>query len=152
MNDYPFHVGYNWKNDQTVTLVNIPNHYEFEKTDYRRKPLSGVRFSLYDDKGTFIRELVSNENGVVRADNLVPGNYLVRETRPLDGYARTDEEITFTIDESYIPPQKLARITNTPVIQTGVDFPIAPTMVFGLLMMAASVLLDLMRLLKKKHR
>ena len=152
MNDYPFHVGYNWKNDQTVTLVNIPNHYEFEKTDHRRKPLSGVRFGLYDDKGTFIRELVSDENGIVRADNLVPGSYLIRETRPLDGYARTDEEVTFTIDESYIPPQKLARITNTPVIQTGVDFPITPTMIVGLLMMAASVLLGLMRLLKKKHR
>ena len=152
MNDYPFHVGYNWKNDQTVTLVNIPNHYEFEKTDHRRKPLSGVRFGLYDDKGTFIRELVSDENGIVRADNLVPGSYLIRETRPLDGYARTDEAITFTIDESYIPPQKLARITNTPVIQTGVDFPIAPSMVVGLLMMAASVLLGLMRLLKKKYR
>ena len=152
MNDYPFHVGYNWKNDQTVTLVNIPNHYEFEKTDHRRKPLSGVRFGLYDDKGTFIRELVSDENGIVCANNLVPGSYLIRETRPLDGYARTDEEITFTIDESYIPPQKLARITNTPVIQTGVDFPVTPTMVFGLLMMAASVLLGLMRLLKKKHR
>ena len=152
MNDYPFHVGYNWKNDQTVTLVNIPNHYEFEKTDHRRKPLSGVRFGLYDDKGTFIRELVSDENGIVRADNLVPGSYLIRETRPLDGYARTDEEITFTIDESYIPPQKLARITNTPVIQTGVDFPITPTMIVGLLMMAASVLLGLMRLLRKKHR
>ena len=152
MNDYPFHVGYNWKNDQTVTLVNIPNHYEFEKTDHRRKPLSGVRFGLYDDKGTFIRELVSDENGIVRADNLMPGSYLIRETRPLDGYARTDEEITFTIDESYVPPQKLARITNTPVIQTGVDFPIAPSMVVGLLMMAASVLLGLMRLLKKEHR
>mgnify|MGYP001071748258 CR=1 FL=1 len=152
MNDYPFHVGYNWKNDQTVTLVNIPNHYEFEKTDHRRKPLSGVRFGLYDDKGTFIRELVSDENGIVRADNLVPGSYLIREIRPLDGYARTDEAITFTIDESYVPPQKLVRITNTPVIQTGVDFPITPTMVFGLLMMAASVLLGLMRLLRKKHR
>ena len=152
MNDYPFHAGYNWKNDQTVTLVNIPNHYEFEKTDHRHKPLSGVRFGLYDDKGTFIRELVSDENGVVRADNLAPGSYLIRETRPLDGYARTDEEITFTIDESYIPPQKLARITNTPVIQTGVDFPITPMMVVGLLMMAASVLLGLTRLLKKKSR
>ena len=152
MNDYPFRVGYNWKNDQTVTLVNIPNHYEFEKTDHRRKPLSGVRFGLYDDKGTFIRELVSDENGIVCADNLVPGSYLIRETRPLDGYARTDEEITFTIDESYVPPQKLARITNTPVIQTSVDFPIAPSMVVDLLMMAASVLLGLMRLLKKKHR
>ena len=152
MNDYPFHVGYNWKNDQTVTLVNIPNHYEFKKTDHRRKPLSGVRFGLYDDKGTFIRELISDENGIVRADNLVPGSYLIRETRPLDGYARTDEAITFTIDESYVPPQKLVRITNTPVIQTGVDLPIAPSMVVGLLMMAASVLLGLMRLLKKKHR
>ncbi len=152
MNDYPFHVGYNWKNDQTVTLVNIPNHYEFEKTDHRRKPLSGVRFGLYDDKRTFIRELVSDENGIVCADNLVPGSYLIRETRPLDGYARTDEEITFTIDESYIPPQKLVRIINTPVIQTGVDFPVTPTMIVGLLMMAASVLLGLMRLLKKKHR
>ena len=152
MDDYTFHVGYNWKNDQTVTLVNIPNHYEFEKTDHRHKPLSSVHFGLYDDKGTFIRELVSDENGIVRADNLVPGSYLIRETRPLDGYARTDEEITFTIDESYVPPQKLARITNTPVIQTGVDFPITPMMVVGLLMMAASVLLGLMRLFKKKHR
>ena len=152
MNDYTFHVGYNWKNNQTVTLVNIPDHYEFKKTDHRRKPLSGVRFGLYDDKGTFIRELVSDENGIVRADNLVPGSYLIRETHPLDGYARTDEAITFTIDESYIPPQKLARITNTPVIQTGVDFPITPTMIVGLLMMAASVLFGLMRLLKKKHR
>ena len=97
-------------------------------------------------------ELVSDESGIVRADNLVPGSYLIRETRPLDGYARTDEAITFTIDESYIPPQKLARITNTPVIQTGVDFPIAPSMVVGLLVMAASALLGLMQLLKKKHR
>ena len=143
---------YTWKNDQTVTLVNIPNHYEFEKTDHRRKPLSGVRFGLYDDKGTFIRELVSDENGIIRADNLVPGSYLIRETRPLDGYARPDEAITFTIDESYIPPQKLARITNTPVIQTGVDFPITPMMVVGLLIMAASVLLGLTQLLRKKHR
>lgn len=97
-------------------------------------------------------ELVSDESGIVRADNLVPGSYLIRETRPLDGYARTDEAITFTIDESYIPPQKLARITNTPVIQTGVALPVTPMMVVGLLMMAASVLLGLMRLLKKKHR
>ena len=82
----------------------------------------------------------------------MPGSYLIRETRPLDGYARTDEAITFTIDESYILPQKLARITNTPAIQTGVDFPVTPSMVVGLLMMAASVLLGLMRLLKKKHR
>ncbi|MFR1260629.1 MAG: hypothetical protein ACLSCX_08205 [Oscillospiraceae bacterium] len=44
------------------------------------------------------------------------------------------------------------RITNTPVIQTGVDFPVTPTMAAGLLMMAASVLLGLTRLLKKKHR
>ena len=152
MNDYPFHVGYNWKNDQTVTLVNIPNHYEFEKTDHRRKPLSGVRFGLYDDKGTFIRELVSDENGIVRADNLVPGSYLIRETRPLDGYARTDEKITFTIDESYIPPQKLVRITNTPVIQTGVALPVTPMMVVGLLVMAASALLALTQMLKKKSR
>lgn len=70
----------------------------------------------------------------------------------MDGYARTDEAITFTIDESYVPPQKLVRIINTPVIQTGVDLPIAPSMVVGLLMMAASVLLGLMRLLRKKHR
>ena len=152
MNDYPFHVGYNWKNDQTVTLVNIPNHYEFEKTDHRRKPLSGVRFGLYDDKGTFIRELVSDENGIVRADNLVPGSYLIRETRPLDGYARTDEAITFTIDESYVPPQKLVRITNTPVIQTGVALPVTPMMVVGLLVMAASALLALTQMLKKKSR
>ena len=88
----------------------------------------------------------------MRADNLVPGNYLIRETRPLDGYAKTNEEITFTIDESYVPPQKLVRITNTPVIQTGIDFPVTPTMAAGLLMMAASVLLGLTRLLKKKHR
>ena len=152
MDDYPFHVGYNWKNDQTVTLVNIPNHYEFEKTDHRRKPLSGVRFGLYDDKGTFIRELVSDENGIVRADNLVPGSYLIRETRPLDGYARTDEAITFTIDESYVPPQKLVRITNTPVIQTGVALPVTPMMVVGLLVMAASALLALTQMLKKKSR
>ena len=92
--------------------MNIPNHYEFEKTDHRHKPLSGVHFGLYDDKGTFIRELVSDENGIVRADNLVPGSYLIRETRPLDGYDKTDEEITFIIDESYVPPQKLVRITN----------------------------------------
>ena len=77
---------------------------------------------------------------------------MMKTNAPIEKYARTDEEITFTIDESYIPPQKLARITNTPVIQTGVDFPITPTMVFGLLMMAASVLLGLMRLLRKKHR
>ena len=82
----------------------------------------------------------------------MPGSYLIREIRPLDGYARTDEAITFTIDESYVPPQKLARITNTPVIQTGVALPVTPMMVAGLLVMAASALLALTQMLKKKHR
>ncbi len=126
------------------------------KTDRKNgNPVAGVTFDIYENDAygnARVGSMTTDENGIVRADNLVPGNYLIRETRPLDGYAKTNEEIAFTIDESYVPPQKLARITNTPVIQTGIDFPIAPLMAAGLLMMAASVLLGLMRLLRKKHR
>lgn len=131
MEDVMLHVDEGWTEPEPITCVNIPNSYEFMKTDNRGEPLAGARFALEAEDGTFIRDdLISGEDGIVHVTGLKPGRYVIREVEPAEGFVLTEETLTVTIDEDYVPPKKLRRLKNYPedysILQTGVDFLLTP--------------------------
>ena len=141
--DVLIHVDEDWKAPNTLLFTDIPNHYEFIKVDEDGCPMEGVRFALEDEDGNVLRELASGEDGIVRADDLKPGVYVIREIETQAGYRLTEETIRVVIDENYIVAHELFRLVNFPEeerprdeIQTGVDVPVTPMMLYGLISMA----------------
>ena len=141
--DVLIHVDEDWKAPNALLLTDIPNHYEFIKADEDGCPMEGVKFALEDEDGNTLRELASGEDGIVHADDLKPGVYVIREIETQAGYRLTEETIRVVIDENYIVPDELFRLVNFPEeerpkdeIQTGVDVPVTPMMLYGLISMA----------------
>ncbi len=133
--DMLIHVDEDWKAPNTLLFTDIPNHYEFIKVDEDGCPMEGVKFALEDEDGNVLRELASGEDGIVHADDLKPGVYVIREIETQAGYRLTEETIRVVIDENYIVADELFRLVNFPEeerpedeIQTGVDVPVTPMM------------------------
>ena len=155
--DVLIHVDEDWKAPNTLLLTDIPNHYEFVKVDEDGCPMEGVRFALEDEDGNMLRELVSGEDGIVHADDLKTGVYVIREIETQAGYRLTEETIRVVIDENYIVPDELFRLVNFPEeerprdeIQTGVDVPVTPMMRFGVASVICGVAIFVLRAIKKR--
>ena len=155
--DVLIHVDEDWKAPNTLLFTDIPNHYEFIKADEDGCPMEGVKFALEDEAGNVLRELVSGEDGVVHADDLKPGVYIIREIETQAGYRLTEETIRVVIDENYIVPDELFRLVNFPEeerpkdeIQTGVDVPVTPMMLFGVASVICGMAIFVLRAIKKR--
>ncbi|PAK68565.1 prealbumin-like fold domain-containing protein, partial [Staphylococcus haemolyticus] len=60
--------------------------------------LSGASFALYKQDGTLIKnDLVTNNQGQILYDNLMPGNYYFIETKAPAGYQLSNRQLSFTI-------------------------------------------------------
>ncbi len=156
--DVLIHVDEDWKAPNTLLFTDIPNHYEFIKVDEDGCPMEGVRFALEDEDGNVLRELASGEDGIVRADDLKPGVYIIREIETQAGYRLTEETIRVVIDENYIAPDELFRIVNFPEeerpkdeIQTGVDVPVTPMMLFGVASVICGMAIFVLQAIKKRR-
>ncbi len=152
MEEISFNVDAGWTELAPFTCVNIPNHYEFVKTDNEGNPLPAVKFTLEDREGTLLRELVSGEDGIVHVDGLTPGAYLIREIETQEGFTVSGEPIEVVIDEHYIVPDEMFVLVNYPDIQTGVDFEITPLIYAGGAAMLAGLILLLVILIRKKSK
>ena len=152
MEEISFNVDAGWTEPAPFTCVNIPNHYEFVKTDNEGNPLPGVKFTLEDREGSLLCELVSGEDGIVHVDGLTPGAYLIREIETQEGFTVSGEPIEVVIDEHYIVPDEMFVLVNYPDIQTGVDFEITPLMYAGGAAMLAGLILLLVILIRKKSK
>lgn len=152
MKDITFSVDASWVEPAPFTCVNIPNHYEFVKTDNEVNPMAGVTFTLEDQEGNILRDLVSGEDGIVHVDDLTPGTYIIREIETLEGYTVSGETIEVVIDEHYIIPDEMYVLVNYPDIQTGVDFEITPWMYAGGAAMLAGLILLLAVLFRRLKR
>lgn len=157
MEDVLIHVDEDWKAPNTLLFTDIPNHYEFVKVDEDGCPMEGVRFALEDEDGNVLRELASGEDGIVRADDLKPGVYIIREIETQAGYRLTEETIRVVIDENYIVPDELFRLVNFPEeerpedeIQTGVDVPVTPMMLFGVASVICGMAIFVLQAIKKR--
>ena len=155
--DVRIHVDKDWKAPNTLLLTDIPNHYEFIKVDEDGCPMEGVKFALEDEDGNVLRELASGEDGIVHADDLKPGVYIIREIETQAGYRLTEETIRVVIDENYIAPDELFRLVNFPEeerpkdeIQTGVDVPVTPMMRFGVASVICGMAIFVLRAIKKR--
>lgn len=155
--DVLIHVDKDWKAPNTLLFTDIPNHYEFVKVDEDGCPMEGVKFALEDEDGNVLRELASGEDGIVHADDLNPGVYVIREIETQAGYRLTEETIRVVIDENYIVADELFRLVNFPEeersrdeIQTGVDVPVTPMMRFGVASVICGMAIFVLRAIKKR--
>lgn len=54
--------------------------------------LEGVEFDLLDEKGEIVQKLITNKDGIVYANNLDIGNYILRETKTKKEYNLTEDK------------------------------------------------------------
>lgn len=132
MEDKHLHIGADWKMPEPIMCVNIPNHYEFIKTDASGTPLVGVKFRLESESGKDLGTFVSGKDGIVRMTELTPGTYYIKEIETLEGFSLSGETVKFTLDEHYVVPDQMKSWVNYTVIQTGVNIAITATMWIGL--------------------
>ena len=83
-----------------VKATNFKGSVEFKKTDDKNNGLSGVEFELYyENQSEPYVVVVSDENGVVRVDQLSPGTYQFRESKAQFGYILNTDTINFVVPE-----------------------------------------------------
>lgn len=152
MPDIKLKVDESWVEPEPFTLVNIPNHYEFVKTDNKGNPMPGVKFTLEDGAGNILRDLVSGEDGIVHVTDLTPGVYIIREIETLEGYTLSEETIKVVIDDKYIVPDEMFRFVNYPNIQTGAGFEMTSLMWSGVALLSVSCAAVMAYILLNKRR
>lgn len=69
------------------------------KRDLDSNPIQGAEFTLYDENGTAVRTVTSNENGEVLFSNIPLGVYAVVETKAAEGYVLLNDELIVSLDE-----------------------------------------------------
>ncbi|WP_208559048.1 MSCRAMM family protein, partial [Marinilactibacillus kalidii] len=90
--------------NQTEPLeIRVDNEYtpavfELTKTGEDGELLAGVTFNLVDSEGNMLREgLVTNDAGVLRLEDLTPGDYQLIEQESIPGYELDQTPIPFSI-------------------------------------------------------
>ncbi|MBO4972627.1 MAG: Cna B-type domain-containing protein, partial [Clostridia bacterium] len=76
---------------------------KLRKVDHNGKPLTGAEFTLYaaGEKGDLkIGTYAVDENGELIIENLLPGNYTLKETKVPFGYITPAEDIKLNIDKN----------------------------------------------------
>lgn len=92
---------------ETVTQTYSENKTKIIVKKYDKEqniPLEGVVFDLLDENKEVIRQdLVTDEEGKIEIESIIPGTYYVRETKGLEGYAMYSEdiEVQIRLDEEF---------------------------------------------------
>lgn len=149
MEDIRFQVSDGWEAPEPILCVNIPNHYEFLKTDSGGTPLAGVKFRLEDESGKELGTYESDKDGLVKIEHLLPGTYFIRETETLEGYTLSGEVIKVKLDEYYTLPEKPKQFVNYTTIQTGVHLAVTGVMWVGIGLMVISGTVGILRRRRK---
>lgn len=85
------------------------------KTDEETKrPLTGVKFALYDDKDKMISKAETDENGKLEFKHVKCGKYYVQEFETVEGYIldKSKHQVEITDNEQV----ETLNITNTPIL------------------------------------
>ena len=82
---------YYTKNQSKIIII--------KKTDETNTLLQGVHFQLLDENQEVIRtDLITNENGEIILENILPGTYYIKEVKTVDGYSLYDKLIKVELD------------------------------------------------------
>lgn len=87
--------------NKSVTIVNkvIQCRIEITKQDGSSQPLAGAEFSLIDSVGMVVKKGTTNDSGKLAFENVVYGDYTLRETKAPEGYNKAAD---ITINKSDI--------------------------------------------------
>ncbi|MDR3215292.1 MAG: hypothetical protein LBT75_03320 [Bacilli bacterium] len=99
-NNINFSIVNNPKNVVELEAVNdiIRGSVELSKESDLKTKLSNVEFELYDkDNNKIGSTYVSDEDGLIIVDNLIPNDYYFKEVKGIEGYALDDSNIDFSI-------------------------------------------------------
>lgn len=61
------------------------------KVTYENKPLKGITYGLYQD-GKLLNKYVTDENGIIKIENLELGKYTIKELETLENYILDEKE------------------------------------------------------------
>lgn len=79
------------KNETKIIII--------KKDQENEKRLEGVEFELLDEnRQTVYTDLKTNKEGKIVIENLIPGNYYIKEIRTIDGYEIYDQPIKVDIE------------------------------------------------------
>ena len=91
--------------------------YDADLLHQEKVGVAGAEYTLYDTDGTALGVFQTNDEGVIKVDNLNPGSYYFLETKAPDGYDINPEKIEFTITDSDIELGTLE--TSDPKLTSG---------------------------------
>ncbi|KMT21862.1 SpaA isopeptide-forming pilin-related protein [Clostridium cylindrosporum] len=84
----------------TIINTKIKGDVQINKVDENLKPLKGAEFTLFDSNGQSIKSKISGSNGIIIFENLVYGEYVIKETKSPKGYAINKNPINVSIKTS----------------------------------------------------
>lgn len=86
----------------TVENNRVKGSVALTKKDSKTKEvLPGVAFQLLDDKGSIIQnQLITDENGQIRVENLAWGKYFFKEIKAHEGYILDEQEVRFEVNQT----------------------------------------------------
>ena len=87
----------------------------------------------------------SDQDGLVRIKDLLPGTYFIKEIETLEGYTVSGEVIKLKLDEYYVVHEKLKQFVNYTTIQTGVHMAVTGIMWVGIGLMVISGTVGIVR-------
>jgi uncharacterized surface anchored protein len=94
-----FTVDENGKVTGTTTIKNEATKVTITKKDSADNTLlAGAKISVKDSDGNEVASGTTDENGVFEITGLAPGTYIYTETSAPEGYVKTNEKATFTIN------------------------------------------------------
>lgn len=78
----------------------IHGGFHLLKTDEDKKPLAGVKFGLYQSDGTLLKEFTTNNDGRYSMNDLLYGEYFIKEVETVDGFQLDKDTIyEFSVEQ-----------------------------------------------------
>lgn len=104
--------------DGTTVVKDDVAKVELLKTDEGGHPLKGVEFTIYDLEELPVQVVMSDENGIVRFEQLAYGDYIIKETKPLEGMQLSEFRLDVHVDGTWENAEPVP-VINLPEEKTG---------------------------------
>ncbi|MCB2286462.1 Ig-like domain-containing protein [Clostridium algidicarnis] len=86
-------------NPESISNAKIRASVQVKKFDQDKKPLKGAEFTLYNSEGKEVLASVTGKDGIAIFENLVYGEYTIKETKVPEGYLASEGTIKIFVDK-----------------------------------------------------